>query len=141
MHHNRTQKQLRYFFVNILPSFHFGYLGHVCPLPSKIIMPNMIFICMHKMSYIPDFVWDIVKILQTCHFEHFENTWSCLSTKILSPFFNTFYLFFLKILISFFKILLLQKIQIKFMTDYSENVFHLNDCFVFKGSAVSENEE
>ena len=30
----------------------------------------------------------------------------------------------------------------KFMTDYLENVFHLNDyCFVFKRSAVSKNQE
>ena len=48
--------------------------------------------------------------------------------------------------ISFFKILLIQviqqKIQIKCMAVYSENVFHLNDyCFVFKKSAVSKNQE
>ena len=34
-----------------------------------------------------------------------------------------------------------QKVTIKFMTDYSRNVFHLNDCFIFKKFAVSGNQE
>ena len=55
-------------------------------------------------------------------------------------------LFLQKMFFSFFKILLIhviqQKIQIKCMAVYSENVFHLNDyCFVFKKSAVSKNQE
>ena len=29
--------------------------------------------------------WDIVKILQACCFENFENAWSCLSIMIISP--------------------------------------------------------
>ena len=35
-----------------------------------------------------------------------------------------------------------QKVTIKFMTDYSRNVFHLNGyCFIFKKFAVSGNQE
>ena len=52
---------------------------------------------------------------------------------------------FQKHLFRFFKLYLYQnttKNTIKFMTDYSGKVFHLNDySFVFKKNAVSGNEE
>ena len=54
LHHNRTQKQLWYFFRNIfrkmLPTFYFGYFGHVWSFPSKTVMPTLMFIYMQKIQ-------------------------------------------------------------------------------------------
>ena len=44
------------------------------------------FISKEKISSIPNFFFqDIVKILQTCYTEYFENPWSCPSIMIVSP--------------------------------------------------------
>ena len=36
----------------------------------------LMFMCMHKSKLL---FWDIVKILQTCYFDYFENVWACPS--------------------------------------------------------------
>ena len=60
-------------FAKILPTFCFGYFGHIWPLPSKTMIPA----CrnfMQKMDSLPNFFFrDIVKILQIYYFEYFEN--------------------------------------------------------------------
>ena len=59
-----------------------------CPHQKRdcSLMETLAFICIHKMNSVPNFFSkDIVKILQTSHFEYFENAWSCPSIIIVSP--------------------------------------------------------
>ena len=61
-----------------------------CPaISSKTIMPisRNFDVYLHAKSELhPLFLfWGIVKILQTCYFEYFENAWSCPSIMIVSP--------------------------------------------------------
>ena len=97
LHHNRTQKQLQYFcliYCKNLANFLFWVFGNVWLLSSKVDNP----ICRSfdldelQMNSIHNlFLRDIVKTLQTCYFEYFENAWSChhhaltFSWSCLSP--------------------------------------------------------
>ena len=80
------------FFVNILQkhySFYFGYSGHVWPLPTKTIMPTSknsdVYLHAKTWTLSVTFLGNIVKILQACYFEQFENVWSCPSIMIVLP--------------------------------------------------------
>ena len=48
------------YIVRILPTFYFGYFGHVWLFPSKTIMPTLMFSYRQKMNSIPNLFFEIL---------------------------------------------------------------------------------
>ena len=75
---------------NITNFLFWGYFEIIWLFPSKTIMPTYrnFDVNLHVKKWTPyiTFFRDIVKILQTCYLQQFENAWLCLSTMIVSPF-------------------------------------------------------
>ena len=88
LHHNRTQKQLQFFFLIYCKNITNFLFWILWPFPSKIIMQSFrnFDVCLYeKMKSISNFFLRYYKDLQTCYFAYFENASSCSSVMIVLP--------------------------------------------------------
>ena len=94
LHHNRTQKQLRYFFLNILQKYYQLPILGVLNMPGHFLQKRQCQLNLYKDWFLSackkwtSFLtssWRYLKLLQTFYLEYFENASSCPSIMIESP--------------------------------------------------------